>query len=140
MLGEFGIGCNPGIQRHMKNTLFDEKMYGTIHLAVGPGFPVAGGTNESATHWDMVKDLRQNGRTTGRGGRRGAPAGRPAPDRAEGGGQAPFFFFHRGALPLSSGASRGGVEGNRGGGGTPNANSDRNRRAVERQRRRSQPH
>lgn len=62
VLGEFGIGCNPGIQRHMKNTLFDEKMYGTIHLAVGANIPVAGGTNESATHWDMVKDLRNGGR------------------------------------------------------------------------------
>jgi aminopeptidase len=62
VLGEFGIGCNPGIQRHMKNTLFDEKMYGTIHLAVGAGIPVAGGKNESATHWDMVKDLRNGGR------------------------------------------------------------------------------
>ena len=62
VLGEFGIGCNPGIQRHMRNTLFDEKMYGTIHLAIGAGIPVAGGKNESATHWDMVKDLRSGGR------------------------------------------------------------------------------
>lgn len=62
VLGEFGIGCNPGIQRHMQNTLFDEKMDGTIHLAVGAGIPVAGGKNESATHWDMVKDLRRGGR------------------------------------------------------------------------------
>ena len=62
VLGEFGIGCNPGIQRHMRNTLFDEKMYGTIHLAIGAGIPVAGGKNESATHWDMVKDLRGGGR------------------------------------------------------------------------------
>jgi aminopeptidase len=62
VLGEFGIGCNPGIQRHMKNTLFDEKMYGTIHLAVGAGIPVVGGLNKSATHWDMVKDLRNGGR------------------------------------------------------------------------------
>jgi aminopeptidase len=46
-LGELGIGCNPGITRHMKNTLFDEKMYGTVHLAVGNGFPYLGGTNES---------------------------------------------------------------------------------------------
>src|SRR5207248_11179859 len=60
-LGEFGIGCNPGIQRHMRNTLFDEKMEGTIHLAVGNAYPVVGGTNESAIHWDMVKDLRQGG-------------------------------------------------------------------------------
>ena len=62
VLGELGIGCNPGIQRHMRNTLFDEKMYGTIHLAVGAGIPIAGGTNKSATHWDMVKDLRTGGR------------------------------------------------------------------------------
>lgn len=62
VLGEFGIGCNPGIQRFMKNTLFDEKMYGTIHLAVGAGIPIAGGYNQSATHWDMVKDLRSGGR------------------------------------------------------------------------------
>ncbi|TMK80148.1 MAG: aminopeptidase [Actinobacteria bacterium] len=62
VLGEFGIGCNPGIRRHMQNTLFDEKMYGTIHLAVGAGIPIAGGTNQSATHWDMVKDLRRGGR------------------------------------------------------------------------------
>jgi aminopeptidase len=61
-LGEFGIGCNPGIQRHMKNTLFDEKMEGTIHLAVGTGFPQIGGANTSAVHWDMVKELRHGGR------------------------------------------------------------------------------
>jgi len=61
-LGELGIGCNPGVQRHMRNTLFDEKIDGTIHLAVGRGFPWLGGTNESAVHWDMVKDLRTGGR------------------------------------------------------------------------------
>jgi aminopeptidase len=61
-LGEFGIGCNPGIQRHVKNTLFDEKMEGTIHLAIGTGFPQLGGMNESAVHWDMVKELRNGGR------------------------------------------------------------------------------
>jgi aminopeptidase len=62
VLSEFGIGCNPGIQRHLRNTLFDEKIYGTIHLAIGAGIPTAGGHNESATHWDMVKDLRNSGR------------------------------------------------------------------------------
>jgi aminopeptidase len=62
ILGEFGIGCNPGIQRYMKNTLFDEKMYGTIHLAIGAGLPAIGGKNVSAVHWDMVKDLRAGGR------------------------------------------------------------------------------
>lgn len=61
VLGELGIGCNPGITRHMKNTLFDEKMNGTVHFAVGAGFPFMGGKNESSVHWDMVKDLRNGG-------------------------------------------------------------------------------
>ncbi|MBA3366239.1 MAG: aminopeptidase [Actinobacteria bacterium] len=61
-LGEFGIGCNPGIQRHTRNTLFDEKIYGTIHFAVGNGWEFLGGKNVSAVHWDMVKDLRRGGR------------------------------------------------------------------------------
>ncbi len=61
-LGEFGIGCNPGIKRHMRNTLFDEKMEGTIHLAIGTGFPQIGGVNTSGIHWDMVKELRNGGR------------------------------------------------------------------------------
>jgi aminopeptidase len=60
-LGELGVGCNPGIDRHMRNTLFDEKIYGTVHLAVGNGFPFIGGKNESAVHWDIVKDLRNGG-------------------------------------------------------------------------------
>ncbi len=61
-LGELGIGCNPAITRHMKNVLFDEKMDGTIHLAVGNTVPGTGGTNESSIHWDIVKDLRSGGR------------------------------------------------------------------------------
>jgi aminopeptidase len=61
-LGELGIGCNPGITRHMKNAAFDEKIDGTVHLAVGNGFPELGGTNESVVHWDIVKDVRQDGR------------------------------------------------------------------------------
>jgi aminopeptidase len=61
-LGELGIGCNPGITRYMKNTLFDEKINGTVHLAVGRGFPSLGGKNVSAIHWDIVKDVRENGR------------------------------------------------------------------------------
>ena len=60
-LGELGIGCNPGITRHMKNTLFDEKINGTVHLALGNGFRVIGGTNQSDVHWDIVKDLRPGG-------------------------------------------------------------------------------
>lgn len=57
-LGEIGIGTNDGIQRHTKNILFDEKMGGTVHLAVGRAYEFTGGKNQSAVHWDMVKDLR----------------------------------------------------------------------------------
>jgi len=60
-LGEFGIGCNEGIDRAFGNALFDEKIYGTVHLAIGAGFPFLGGTNESAVHWDIVKELRNGG-------------------------------------------------------------------------------
>jgi aminopeptidase len=60
-LGEFGIGCNEGITRPMRNVLFDEKMAGTIHLALGDGFPQLGGQNRSGLHWDLVKDLRGPG-------------------------------------------------------------------------------
>jgi aminopeptidase len=62
VLGELGVGCNPGIQRHVKNTLFDEKIDGTIHLALGAAFKFLGGRNQSVVHWDIVKDLRQGGR------------------------------------------------------------------------------
>jgi len=61
-LGEFGIGCNPGIQRHTRNTLFDEKMEGTVHFALGQSYAETRGTNTSSLHWDMVKDLRAGGR------------------------------------------------------------------------------
>ncbi len=60
-LGELGIGCNPGIQRFMKNVAFDEKIDGTIHLAIGNSYSFTGGTNRSAIHWDIVKDLRAGG-------------------------------------------------------------------------------
>jgi aminopeptidase len=60
-LGELGIGCNPGITRHLKNTAFDEKIDGTVHLALGNGLPETGGTNVSQLHWDIVKDMRQGG-------------------------------------------------------------------------------
>jgi aminopeptidase len=60
-LGELGIGCNPGITRYMKNTLFDEKIDGTVHLALGNGISDLGGTNVSTIHWDIVKDLRSAG-------------------------------------------------------------------------------
>jgi aminopeptidase len=56
-LGEFGIGTNYGIQRFTKNMLFDEKMGGTIHLALGMGYPETGSKNESSIHWDMLCDM-----------------------------------------------------------------------------------
>jgi len=56
-LGEFGIGTNYGIDRFTKNMLFDEKMGGTIHLAVGAGYPESGSKNESGIHWDMLCDM-----------------------------------------------------------------------------------
>jgi aminopeptidase len=61
-VGELGIGCNPGITRYMRNTLFDEKIDGTAHVALGAGFPDLGGSNVSQVHWDIVKDLRNGGR------------------------------------------------------------------------------
>jgi aminopeptidase len=60
-IGELGIGCNPAIQRFMKNVAFDEKIDGTVHLALGNSYSFTGGTNESAIHWDIVKDLRRGG-------------------------------------------------------------------------------
>ena len=60
-VGEFALGTNPGIQRFTKNTLFDEKIGGTIHLALGKGYPETGSKNKSAIHWDMVCDLRDGG-------------------------------------------------------------------------------
>jgi aminopeptidase len=60
-VGEFAFGTNPGIQRFTKNTLFDEKIGGTIHLALGKGYPESGSKNKSAIHWDMVCDLRNGG-------------------------------------------------------------------------------
>jgi aminopeptidase len=60
-LGELGIGTNMQIQRFTRNILFDEKIGGTIHLAVGQSYPETGGKNKSALHWDMIKDLRQDG-------------------------------------------------------------------------------
>ena len=62
IVGEVAIGTNFGIDRFTKNMLFDEKMGGTIHVAVGAGIPVTGSTNVSAVHWDMLKDMRDGGR------------------------------------------------------------------------------
>jgi aminopeptidase len=64
VLGELGIGTNYGITRFTGETLLDEKIGGTVHLAVGASYPETGGVNQSAVHWDMVCDLRNGGRIT----------------------------------------------------------------------------
>lgn len=61
-VGELGIGCNEGITQPARNILFDEKMAGTVHLALGASYAHIGGKNVSALHWDLVKDLRGGGR------------------------------------------------------------------------------
>ena len=60
-LGEFAFGANYGIQRFTKNILFDEKIGGTVHMALGAGYPETGSQNKSAIHWDMICDLRHGG-------------------------------------------------------------------------------
>ncbi len=60
-LGEAAIGSNYNVKRYTKNTLFDEKIGGTIHLALGAGYPETGNHNQSGLHWDMVCDLRKGG-------------------------------------------------------------------------------
>ncbi len=60
-VGEFAFGTNPGIQLFTGDTLFDEKIGGTVHLALGKGFLETGSCNDSAIHWDMVCDLRRGG-------------------------------------------------------------------------------
>jgi len=63
-LGELGIGTNYGIATGTKEILLDEKIGGTVHMAIGMSYPESGGVNESAVHWDMVCDLRQGGTIT----------------------------------------------------------------------------
>jgi aminopeptidase len=60
-IGEFSFGLNYGIVEATRNTLYDEKIGGTIHIALGRSYPESGGLNLSALHWDMVCDLRQQG-------------------------------------------------------------------------------
>lgn len=59
-LGEFAIGTNFGIQQFTGSILFDEKIGGTIHMAIGKGYPETGSKNDSAVHWDMICDMRQD--------------------------------------------------------------------------------
>lgn len=60
-VGEIALGTNYRIQKCTKNILFDEKIGGTFHLALGKGYPETGNRNESALHWDMIFDLRPGG-------------------------------------------------------------------------------
>lgn len=60
-IGEAAIGTNYGIAKFTKNMLFDEKMGGTIHMALGASYPETGGLNKSAIHWDILKDMKKDG-------------------------------------------------------------------------------
>ncbi len=66
-LGEIAFGLNDEITTATSDTLFDEKIGGTCHLALGMAFAEAGGTNRSGVHWDLICDLRQAGRVYGDG-------------------------------------------------------------------------
>jgi aminopeptidase len=57
-LGEFAIGTNYGISRFTKSILFDEKIGGSFHMAVGAGYPETGSVNKSSIHWDFICDVR----------------------------------------------------------------------------------
>ena len=66
-VGELGLGLNDGIDRFTGSILYDEKIGGTIHVALGQSYPETGGTNTSALHWDLIVDTRKNGRLTADG-------------------------------------------------------------------------
>ncbi len=59
-LGEFAIGTNYGINQFTKSILYDEKIGGTLHMAVGAGYPETGSVNKSSVHWDFICDMRQD--------------------------------------------------------------------------------
>jgi len=61
-VGEFAIGTNEGITTFTREILFDEKIGGTFHLALGAGYPETGSKNRSAIHWDMIGDLKNGGK------------------------------------------------------------------------------
>jgi aminopeptidase len=66
-LGEFAIGTNEGIKKFTRQILFDEKIGGSFHMALGRGYPETGSLNQSAIHWDMICDLRDGGEITADG-------------------------------------------------------------------------
>ena len=59
-LGEFAIGTNYGIKKFTKSILFDEKIGGSFHMALGAGYPETGSVNKSSIHWDMICDIRKD--------------------------------------------------------------------------------
>jgi aminopeptidase len=66
-LGEAAVGMNYGIKRFTKNILFDEKIGGTIHLALGDSYPETNGKNRSSVHWDLIADMTRNSSITADG-------------------------------------------------------------------------
>jgi len=62
LVGELGLGLNAGLGISCGDPLLDEKILGTAHIALGRSYAACGGTNHSALHWDLVTDLRQEGR------------------------------------------------------------------------------
>lgn len=61
LIGEFAFGTNPHVTRFTKDILIDEKIGGTVHIALGRSYAESGGDNRSAIHWDIVKDIRREG-------------------------------------------------------------------------------
>jgi len=61
VVGEFALGTNMAVDRFCKDILIDEKIGGTMHMAMGRSYPECGGKNQSAIHWDIVKDIRRDG-------------------------------------------------------------------------------
>jgi aminopeptidase len=61
IIGEFAIGTNRNLDQFVKNITFDEKLHGTVHMALGFGYPESGSKNESALHWDMICDMKSGG-------------------------------------------------------------------------------
>ena len=64
LLGEFAFGTNKGLTHFTNDILWDEKIYGTLHIAFGRAYPKFGGENKSAIHWDVVKEMRHEGEVT----------------------------------------------------------------------------
>jgi len=64
-IGEFGLGLNPALKSWTEDLFFDEKIRGTVHIALGRSYPECGGVNDSLIHWDIVKDLRRTDRGPG---------------------------------------------------------------------------